>query len=404
MRVAVLGGGFQGTGVALELSRRGVAVDLYDRNAVCITQAGLRNEGKIHLGFTYAKDQDLETAKIMARGGMAFGGIVQRWLEGDIASIGLSPPYDYAVHRGSLVPADRIERHFANVVALMRELAEGEGSLYLGEDVRKVWCRTVRSSDIYDEEITAAVFSTPERSIDVGRMAESLRQRIAADPRINFLPLMQVTEVVRLNGAWEVHCVHGGTPSCERYAQVVNCLWDGRLVIDQTAGLPPKPPWLYRLKFGLHFVLKQFDRPLPCTTIMLGPYGDTVRFDDGRCYLSWYPSCLTGMSPEIAPPHWPRELDGDAASEMIEATIAGLGETILPLRGLSQSDMDEVRLAGGIIFAAGETDIDDPNSQLHTRTKVGIRSKDGYHSVDPGKYTLVPMFAVEAADRVCGAA
>ena len=58
MRVAVLGAGFLGTGVALELARRGVAVHLYDRNDVCITQAGLRNEGKVHLGFTYAKDGD----------------------------------------------------------------------------------------------------------------------------------------------------------------------------------------------------------------------------------------------------------------------------------------------------------------------------------------------------------
>jgi len=38
---------------------------------------------------------------------------------------------------------------------------------------------------------------------------------------------------------------------------------------------------------------------------------------------------------------------------------------------------------------------------LHTRTRIGIRSKDGYHSVDPGKYTMVPLFAVEVAHRIC---
>lgn len=402
MRVAVLGAGFQGTGVALEIARRGIGVDLYDRNPVCITQAGLRNEGKIHLGFTYAKDGDFETAKLMARGGMAFGRIVQQWVECDMARIGVSPPYEYAVHRDSLVPTDQIERHFAKVVALMQELAEGDGAHYLGEDVRAASFRAVGLSDTYDPEFTTSVFVTPERSIDVGNVAELLRRRIAAEPRITFLPHTQVTEVARLDGSHEVRCLYGGTPSCERYDQVVNCLWDGRLVIDQTAGLAPKPPWLHRLKFGLHFLLKEANRTLPCTTIMLGPYGDIVSFNDRRFYLSWYPSCLTGISSEMSPPDWPRELNGGAASRMIEATIAGLAETVLPLRGLRESDMEEVRVVGGIIFAAGETDIDDPGSQLHTRTRVGIRSKDGYHSVDPGKYTLVPMFAVEAADRVCG--
>jgi hypothetical protein len=194
----------------------------------------------------------------------------------------------------------------------------------------------------------------------------------------------------------------GGAVSRQLYAQVVNCLWDGRLPIDQTAGLPPKPPWLHRLKFGVHVLLKESNPIFPCTTIALGPYGDIVAFGDRRLYLSWYPSCLTGMSSELVPPSWPRELTGEAASRMIEATVAGLGETIVPLRGLTQGDLEEVSVVGGIIFAAGETDIDDPRSQLHTRTRIGIRSKEGYQSADPGKYTMVPLFAAEAADRVCG--
>ena len=62
MHVAVLGAGFQGTCVALELAQRGVTVDLYDQNDTCITQAGYRNEGKIHLGFVYTKDSTFATA------------------------------------------------------------------------------------------------------------------------------------------------------------------------------------------------------------------------------------------------------------------------------------------------------------------------------------------------------
>jgi glycine/D-amino acid oxidase-like deaminating enzyme len=56
MRIAVAGAGFQGACVALELSRRGHSVELLDREAEPVTQAGVGNEGKIHLGLTDAKD------------------------------------------------------------------------------------------------------------------------------------------------------------------------------------------------------------------------------------------------------------------------------------------------------------------------------------------------------------
>ena len=51
MRVAVIGGGLQGAGVALELSIRGATVDLYESRDACLGQASYQNEGKIHLGF-----------------------------------------------------------------------------------------------------------------------------------------------------------------------------------------------------------------------------------------------------------------------------------------------------------------------------------------------------------------
>jgi len=57
---------------------------------------------------------------------------------------------------------------------------------------------------------------------------------------------------------------------------------------------------------------------------------------------------------------------------------------------------------GGIIYAAGETDIDDPQSGLHRRDQIGIVRRDGWVSVDPGKYSLAPWFAERVATEVCG--
>ena len=55
-----------------------------------------------------------------------------------------------------------------------------------------------------------------------------------------------------------------------------------------------------------------------------------------------------------------------------------------------------------MIFAWGATDIDDPQSELHHRHDIGIHTTGNYHSIDPGKFTMVPMFAMEVADRLAG--
>jgi glycerol-3-phosphate dehydrogenase len=68
MRVAVIRGGLQDVGIALELGLRGVSVDLFENRDVCLGHTSLQNEGKIHLGFIYAKDRSLATAQLMAPG------------------------------------------------------------------------------------------------------------------------------------------------------------------------------------------------------------------------------------------------------------------------------------------------------------------------------------------------
>ena len=58
----------------------------------------------------------------------------------------------------------------------------------------------------------------------------------------------------------------------------------------------------------------------------------------------------------------------------------------------------------GAIVAYGQTDVDDPASGLHNRTRVGVISVDGYHTVDPGKLTTAPLFGCRTAGRIVGGA
>ncbi|HZO45237.1 MAG TPA: FAD-dependent oxidoreductase [Xanthobacteraceae bacterium] len=403
MRVAVLGAGFQGTCVALELAARGVAVDLYDRNDACITQAGRWNEGKIHLGFVYANDRSLNTSRLMAHGALTFDRALARWLETNIASIGVSPPFDYIVHRDSLLDPEQLVAHFTQVTDYVSSIAAERGLTYLGEDARATSFRiSPNNGEVYDPAVATMVLSTSERTVNTGVLARTLARRVADDPRINFLPHSEVRGVKRNGNALDVQVERAGARLADKYDQVVNCLWDSRRVLDREFGLVDDRPWLFRLKLGIRLRLKQGTAAIPTTTIVLGSFGDVVRIDDRQIYLSWYPVCLAGISSEIAPPPWPRNRTGETAQRIIAESLAGLGAMVLPLRELTDDMIESSTVAGGIIAAAGETDIDDPNSRLHMRIDVGVCSVDGYHSIDTGKYTLAPMYALEVADRICG--
>ena len=55
-------------------------------------------------------------------------------------------------------------------------------------------------------------------------------------------------------------------------------------------------------------------------------------------------------------------------------------------------------MGGGVIFAWGITDIDDPDSLLHQRSAIGPTRHGSYFSIDTGKYCMGPLFAMQSAD------
>ena len=68
--VVVLGAGLTGATAALALARAGVNVVLIDQDQQPMNRASLRNEGKIHLGFVFANDHTLATARLMIEGAL----------------------------------------------------------------------------------------------------------------------------------------------------------------------------------------------------------------------------------------------------------------------------------------------------------------------------------------------
>ena len=402
MRVAVLGAGLQGACVAMELASAGIDVDLYDKNDRCITQASAQNEGKIHLGYVYANDRSLRTARAMVQGALAFAPLMRRWIGHAIDAVPVSTPFRYLVHADSLLGTHDVERHFARSHAFALEAGRGAPPDYFGSDYRTAPARLSdgEADALFDRRRFKAAYSTPEVAIDPEALATAVRARLSADPKIRCVLQTRIRGVNAAGDRLTVEAETANEPVRERYDHVVNTLWDGRLAVDKTLGIEPERAWLYRVKHYVRLRAPRVAPSVPSTTIVLGPFGDIAVYGDGNLYLSWYPASVRGASSDVSPPAWPLALGDAAASEVRREIVAGLTRIVPSLAGLTSEAVESSAVKAGIIFAWGRTDIHDAGSELHQRHAIGPASRGRYHSVDTGKLTMAPLFGKAVADRI----
>jgi len=403
----VLGAGLTGVGTALELAARGVHVTLVDRDERPLNRASLRNEGKIHLGLIYANDRSLTSADLQLRGALCFRQRLESWVGAAANALRHSTPFWYLVANDSLLSPEELSGHYASVEKLYTRYTSEDASLdYLGGRPDVLW-RRGRKEDaepFFRGDGLQAVFRTAELAIDTAELASLLRAAVARSPFVRFLPLHRVRGVERRHGL--IH-VHGEGPDgawATVADQVVNALWEHRLAVDRTAGLPVEPGWVHRLKYRVIATLPERLRRAPSATMVLGRYGDVVVRPDGSAYLSWYPAAMRGWTHDLAaPPEW----DGPCRGEVAAHEASGVAREFLRAidawyPGIGESAV--VHVDAGAILAYGRTDVDDVSSALHQRSRIGVVSVDGYHSVEPGKLTTAPLVAAQAAASVMGAA
>ncbi len=400
MRVAVLGAGLQGACVSMELASAGIDVDLYDKNERSVTQASAHNEGKIHLGFVYANDRTLNTVRMLVRGASTFSPLMRRWIGDDIEKVPVSAPFHYAAHKDSLISVEELERHLSAVHTIAREESSDGPVDYFGNDYQEAPTRLAEYDSLFNPARIVAAFKTPEIGIDAEALASCVRDRMASEPRIRCVMRATVLDVDLTPTGGNVDFEMSGDRFRQGYDHVVNTLWDGRLTIDSAVGIRPHRPWLFRIKHYLRISASSFARFVPSATIVLGPFGDVVTYANGDLYLSWYPAGMRGMSGDLCPPDWPRILDEQSATLVRQSILSGLVSVVPALAGLAPGSMDSCQVKGGIIFAWGSTDIDDPASDHHARHEIGPRSFGRYHSIDTGKLTMAPLFAKMVADRI----
>jgi hypothetical protein len=398
----VLGAGLQGSGVALELARRGLTVTLLDQDPLPMNRASLRNEGKIHLGFIYANDPSCTTAFLQLEGALHFRRIVSSWTGSD-DWLARSAPFHYLVARDSVLAPDRLAAHYAAVETRCRaRCAEDPALDYLGTrpDRLVTALGDAALARWFDRAHVAAGFDTAELAIDTERLAVALRRAVARDRRVTFLPSRRVLAVTRRGGGFRVEGDGAAGPWRLDAEQVVNATWERRLGLDAQVGLAPPPHVLHRLKYRVMARVPAALRGGPSVSMVLGRHGDVVIRGAGDAFLSWYPVGLKGWSEQAEPPRaWDAACTGTSPAEERAAIAAGIVAAIDAWYPGMRA-CEPVQVDAGAIVAIGRSDVDDPSSGLHDRSQIGVTSADGWHSVDPGKLTTAPWFAVAAADRV----
>jgi hypothetical protein len=389
--------------VALELARRGIGVTLLDRDERALNRASLRNEGKIHLGFIYANDRSLGTALLQLKGALRFREAVARWVGDDRDWLVPSTPFHYLVADDSVLAPEQLARHYAAVEEHYRRQIELDPELdYLGARppslVRPLADREI--AEYFDRARFAAGFATPERAIDTDRMATSLRRALADSPDVTFLPSHLARVIEEETGGFRVEGDGPAGPWRIQAHQVVNATWERRLALDRQLGISPPENLLHRLKFRVIARLPAELRGAPSVSMVLGRYGDIVVRSDGTAYLSWYPVGLRGWSHDVEPPEdWNPACRGDVPAALAREIAMGIMEGIDAwFPGIARCEA--LLVDAGAIVAIGRSDVDDASSTLHDRSRIGVTSRGAYHSVDPGKLTTAPLFAIETADRV----
>ena len=403
MTIAILGGGILGTCTALELADRGYRVTLFERNAEVLSEASLHNEGKLHLGFVYAADPTFRTAERMIRGAVRFMDVLERWVPSSRLRRMISRPFDYVVHRDSMISVADIEQHFARVASALRE--------HITSTVRHAPIsggmpsfRRLHDTELstrYDPSLVVAAFETSEVAIDPWDVARELRRALSTHPRIELRTSSRVIRVhERHDRSYEVQCENDGLQHAGPFDGVVNALWTNRQAIDQRSGVATGASSFTRRKLGVSLLLRQPPSNVPSTTIMLGPFGDVVCYQSGRVYLSWYPDCMIGATTRVEETDWNDVLGCVDHDGVRTRTLHAMGRICPSVAALAQLPGIDAVVNGGSIFALAVSDIDDPASGLHERLDRGTTECDRYLSVDTSKYTLAPALAVETAQRM----
>jgi hypothetical protein len=401
--VAILGSGIMGSSVALYLARNNIRVVLIDASSHPFMGASRWNEGKIHLGYLYGADPTLNTARKLIPGGLNFPILVKELVDHDLNYGKVTSNNDrYLIHRNSVANPDDAFALAKKISKLTQEHPDAENYFVSPHEITPQLLSDVELNNQYNTEEIVLGFEVPERSVSTQHIADYYVSALSACDQIECAMGQRVLAVKKLDrkhNSWSIQSINssGDAESFGPFDAVVNALWEGRRAIDATVGLEGPDIWTNRYRVS---VFAKTKRPvnLNSAVISVGPFGDVKNYDDRNLYLSWYDTGLLITSQSLLPPCI---LEPDEKEELliVKTKLRNLG-AIIPSVGNLLEEFESFQLHGGWVYAAGEGELSEPKSELHKRDRIGLFSKEGYFSIDTGKYSIAPWLAQKVANAV----
>ncbi|MBP6794992.1 MAG: FAD-dependent oxidoreductase, partial [Saprospiraceae bacterium] len=388
--VGILGGGMQGCCMALLFKKSGFRVTIIDQAASLISRASSNQEGKIHMGFIYAKDPSCKTGFKLLNDGLHFDTCLEELLEKTIPWDGLkSKKFIYLVPRDSLCSVDHLQLYFKKLQDKYESILASYPHLsYLGSRPENI-SYSIPVPEYVNESHFIHCFQTEEVAVSQSKLRDLVLKKLL-EKEINVKLNTKVIGIKKQAAyQYEVTTPEGS----QSFDFLVNCLWENQQIMDQQLGCNDRREINLRLKFGITSSYLNELSFIPSISMVSGQYGDFVNFQtstDPKMYFSWYPISRYGMVVDQSiPEEWNDICNHNFPDHLFQFQIDNQLAIYQKLFSKNFKFIDP-QLVPGIIVARGNEDIGNHESELHQRSENPVFCSDGYFSISTGKFTSIP--------------
>ncbi len=380
--VVVLGAGFAGAAVALELAASGLNVALVDRDARPLNRAHRRHVGKIELGFntpsTHASDEIDHTVDAA----LVFGDAMRNWLgHSPVTSL----PFQYWIPAADQARAEEFAHRCQQVAdTCVARFDTAVSHEYLGIRPDRLWQETTTRDS--GSQNAMRVFETEERAVDTDVRALQLADRINDDPAIRFEGNVEIRDIEATPSGYRVQGERFGNRWSIDCATLVNATQHNRAQLNRTLGVDATEEWKQQLQVRLIIRLHEGWNHLQSVTMPIAPYGDLVIRRDGTAYLSWHP--VTGRFSDHEIDALTRaKSDSDLCKQVAEQVLA---DYALHLPGIESSAVLQIDCTHRLV----------PGDSGARISRSGFQEHGAYYAVEPGTLTTGPYYGIQLARQI----
>ena len=236
-RIAVLGAGLSGCCAALKLAQEGFHVNVFDRNPLPIHAASLHNEGKLHLGYVYAMDEDFETPQRMIEGSLRFLPILNSLTGVQIEPFVRSTDFFYAIPHDTMMPFENILSHFERVDLGIKSFTEAHSKSVFPQKIPSSNLVPNPESFEFNMRTLSGLIASKEFAVDPVQVSNIVSAAMFSNSNITFNGGSEITNVSKKGEEFRVTYLNEGIEEHKNFDACINSLWEERIKFDNCIGV-----------------------------------------------------------------------------------------------------------------------------------------------------------------------